>query len=140
MTASMKSCLKERNQSCLQESHLEIWLENNLACQNERQQAFNLARLMTNNLERLPSFKLNFLLACLHEIVLTLEDDHHDCEFKRRRRQIDARRSPGRMSPRAGQARYARRLRHAAIIVGMDSRGGARREGRPPRQSRRHPE
>jgi hypothetical protein len=63
MTASMKSCLKERNQSCLQESHLEIWLENNLACQNERQQAISRASLTASKPERLPSFKLNFLLA-----------------------------------------------------------------------------
>jgi hypothetical protein len=63
MTASMKSCLKERNQSCLQESQLEICHEIKLACQPERQQASNCASLTTSNPERLPSFMLNFLLA-----------------------------------------------------------------------------
>jgi hypothetical protein len=63
MTASMKSCLKERNQSCWQESHLEICHESNLACQNERQQAINCASVTASKPERLPSFKLNFLLA-----------------------------------------------------------------------------
>jgi hypothetical protein len=62
MTASMKSCLKERKHSCLQESHLEICHEINLACQNDRQQSINRASL-AGKPERLPSFKLNFLLA-----------------------------------------------------------------------------
>jgi hypothetical protein len=63
MTASMKSCLKERKQSCWQESHLEICHEINLACQNERQHASNRASLTAGKPERLQSFKLNFLLA-----------------------------------------------------------------------------
>jgi hypothetical protein len=63
MTASMKSCLNERKQSCWQESHLEICHEINLACQNDRQQSINRASLTASKPERLPSFKLNFLLA-----------------------------------------------------------------------------
>lgn len=72
----------------------------------------------------------HILLASMKAKVYGPAHDNRHCQFQRRGRKIDHRRSSRRLAPRAGAQRHACRLRYAAILLRMGQRGRSGSKGR----------
>ena len=85
------------------------------------------------------SARRKYCLPACRRVVYGPKHDYRSRKFQRRRRQIDARRSPGGLAARAGPRGHARRLRHAALVLAVGERGGAGGQGGPARRRQRDP-